>query len=172
MADEAANEEFLRVYTRHQHTVFSFLLGAVGSFSDAEDLLQEISVVLWRKFDRYDPDRPFVAWALGIAKLEIAKYLRTKRRRTTALLPPDVLEALAKTWARDEGILREARERLASCVAKLAPKERQLLSYRYHEGLSQKEIANKSSRSVGAVNTRLVRIRRQLLACTKVGPGD
>lgn len=172
MPDEAANEAFLRAYTRHQHTVFSFLLGAVGSFSDAEDLLQEISVVLWRKFDRYDPERPFVAWALGVSKLEVAKYLRTKGRKTTTLLPPDVLEALAKTWARDEGVLREARERLAGCVEKLKPAEQQLLSARYHEGLSQKEIAKQTSRSVGAVNTRLVRIRRQLLACTRVGHRD
>jgi RNA polymerase sigma-70 factor (ECF subfamily) len=169
MSETTEHERFLRLYTRHQRTVFSFLLGAVGSFSDAEDVHQEITLVLWRKFDRYDPKRPFVAWALGMAKLEAAKHLRKKRQRTP-LLPPEVLEALATTWSEDELVLREARDRLSGCVKKLPPKERKLLAQRYREGLSQKEIARRWRKSIGVINTRLVRIRRNLLMCTQVAP--
>ena len=49
-------------------------------FTARDDVLQEIAVAVIETFDRYDPERPFVGWALGIARNQVRLYLRRKQR--------------------------------------------------------------------------------------------
>jgi RNA polymerase sigma-70 factor (ECF subfamily) len=74
------HERFTRCWTLAQPIVASYLCAAVPDFHEAEDLLQNVSIVCLRKFSDYDERRPFVAWALGMAKIELLRLRRTQMR--------------------------------------------------------------------------------------------
>ncbi|MBN1669479.1 MAG: RNA polymerase subunit sigma, partial [Kiritimatiellae bacterium] len=64
---------FLELHMANQRDIFNYLLAAVHDFQDAEDLLQDVTLVLWKKFDQYKEEFPFLRWALGIARREVAR---------------------------------------------------------------------------------------------------
>ena len=76
------HEQFTRRWTEAQPIVAGYISAVVPDFQEAEDLLQDVAVILLRKFPEYDAQRPFVAWAIGIAKREVL----VARRRTRAAL--------------------------------------------------------------------------------------
>jgi len=55
---------FLKHFLREENVLRAYLLAAAGNVHTADDLLQEVSSVLWEKFDQYDENRPFRNWAL------------------------------------------------------------------------------------------------------------
>ena len=77
-------DEQIRKATRHwtlaQPVVSAFITSVVRDFTARDDVLQEIAVAVIETFDRYDPERPFVGWALGIARNQVRLYLRRKQR--------------------------------------------------------------------------------------------
>ena len=52
---QSANQQdnFLRLYMKNQRAIFGYLLSGLNDFQKAEDLLQEVALVLWKKFDGY-----------------------------------------------------------------------------------------------------------------------
>src|SRR6185503_10827711 len=64
---DARQERFLALFLPEQGTVRAFIRSVVWDRGHCEDLFQEVALVLWRELDRYDPKRPFGAWARGVA---------------------------------------------------------------------------------------------------------
>src|SRR3954453_21768703 len=60
--------------------VFAQLLAGIGSFHDAEDVLQEVAVSVAKNYGTYDSSRPFIAWALGITRNHMLMYFRRFHR--------------------------------------------------------------------------------------------
>ena len=69
-----------------QTSLLAFITASAPQFSDAEDLLQEVAVEVAVRFDEYDPSRPFLPWALWIAKIKLAEFYRTRQRRQVILM--------------------------------------------------------------------------------------
>lgn len=67
LAAAQSRDLLARSWVRAQPSVLAFLVASTPQLSDAEDLLQEVAAQAARQFDKYDPDRPFLPWALGIA---------------------------------------------------------------------------------------------------------
>ena len=59
---------FTRLFVAAQPGLHGFLMALVHDAHAADDLLQDLAERLWRKFDQYDPARPFIAWAIGFAR--------------------------------------------------------------------------------------------------------
>ena len=53
--------EFLRLYTKYQHRILSYIFVLVPNRTDAEDLLQDTAVLLWAKFDEFESGTDFAA---------------------------------------------------------------------------------------------------------------
>ena len=81
-AEIAANEraQLTADWERARTAVFAQLLAGIGSFHDAEDVLQEVAVSVAKNYGSYDRARPFVAWALGIARNHMLMYFRRYHR--------------------------------------------------------------------------------------------
>ena len=79
-----AHERFTLLWTAAQPIVGSYIGSLVPDFQEAEDLLQEVALVLLRKFPEYDDRRPFVAWALGVARFEVLHARRSHARSFVA----------------------------------------------------------------------------------------
>ena len=82
LVDVARTEMLVRLLSRHQEQLFRYIFALLPHEEDARDVLQETSVALYRKFDDYDPDKPFLAWAYSFAFLEILKQRERNRRAT------------------------------------------------------------------------------------------
>lgn len=159
-----SRKRLMTLMTRHQRQIFAYIYTLVPDRHDAEDLLQETSVVICEKFDEFAPGTDFVAWACQIAWWRI-RYARQKFARSKVVFDDDVLEAVAATAATMRVELDERHEALAGCLQKLAPRDRELVLTRYEPGAGVAEAAKRTRRSMDAAYKALNRLRKLLHDC-------
>ncbi|MBA4186944.1 MAG: hypothetical protein C0467_02895 [Planctomycetaceae bacterium] len=162
MDDSAA--QFVRLWTRFQPEVRRYVFMLVPRESDAEDVLQETSARLWEKYGDYDPQRPFVAWAIGFAYVEVQKW-RQRQARERLVFSDELLAQLDATIAAESPLLEVRRRALDGCLNKLGEKERQLLLDRYAEHGAIKQEAARVRISVHKLYYAIEKLRSRLLAC-------
>jgi RNA polymerase sigma-70 factor (ECF subfamily) len=165
MATMEDRSEFLKLFLKVQPAVRSYLLSLLRNGVDADDVFQEVSLVLWERFGDYDARFPFLNWAFGIARNHVARWRRASPR-SRAWLPPEVEEKLAVTYAEIEDELAPQRTALRNCVNKLGAHARELLTLRYEKLQSLQEIARARGMTLNAVNKALGKIRKFLSDCT------
>jgi RNA polymerase sigma-70 factor, ECF subfamily len=157
------NEEFLKLFLRHQGDLRAFLGSVVRDRAAADDLFQEISLVLWQSFGHYDPARPFGAWARGIAVKKVLQG-REKTRRLPLAFSPQAIQAVVDAYDRTEHLSPDPTA-LRECISKLPPRSQSLLALRYERSLKLGEIAREVGSTLDAVHKLLSRIRENLQEC-------
>ena len=158
-------EQFLALYSSHQRRLYLYAVTLLPVSVNAEDVLQEANLVLWRKFDQYQPGTNFFAWACRIVRLEVLKY-REKHARAAKLFDPDVLDQLASVAVERIGQYDEFHRRaLLDCMQRLSPADRELMRQRYADAIPVQAMAAAMNRSPNAVSQSLGRIRRSLFDC-------
>lgn len=134
--------------------VWSLARKYTPSATDAEDAVQEIFLDLWRSASRFDPARStelaFVAMITRRRLLDLRR--RRARRNEVSGSPADVradVEAIvdASSASRTEAFV------VAAALAKLEPRERDVLVLATYDGLSQSEIAGRTGVPLGTVKT-------------------
>jgi RNA polymerase sigma-70 factor (ECF subfamily) len=156
--------QFLKHYLPAQRVLRAYLHAATGDVNETDDLLQDVSNVLWEKFDRYDETRPFAAWALGIARLQVLKW-RQSRSRARRILSEQAVGELADAAIE---LAEEPDDRpalMAGCMSSLQTRARKVLEMKYAQGMAIKQIADALGYQVGAIEMALVRARRALRDC-------
>lgn len=155
-----------REWAKSQQSIAAYLSSLVPNFNEAEEFLQETAAQVFEHADRYDSTRPFLPWALGIARNVVLGHRRQAAQRRR-LFDDVIMEELAREFeelAEHRAVLCEA---LAGCQEHLPERHRQLCRLRYEEGCSPQEIAEKIGGSAGRVRTVLHRIREQLRTCVE-----
>src|SRR5579859_5316350 len=133
----------MTLMTRHQRQIFSYIYALVPNRYDAEDLLQETSVVICEKFDDFEDGTDFVAWACQIAYWRI-RYSRQKFARSKVVFNQEIVDALAQTAGPMAAELDSRHEALESCLKKLHARDRELVLTRYEPGCGVEEAARRS----------------------------
>ncbi len=169
MVDPALNEDFVRLLAKHEARVFSYIFALLPNSADAEEVLQETSVVIWRKFHAFElgsefVDSDFVSWACRIAYYEVLRFRRDRRTPVTNL-SSEFVEAVAVQRGELDRALVDRREALAHCIQRLNPRDRDLVERRYLIGLQVKEIAGAFNRPISSISRSLSRVRRALSEC-------
>src|SRR5262245_27178829 len=67
---------FVQLFAQHQRGIHAYICTLVPNRVDADDVMQETSLVLWRKWEEFDCNREFIRWACGIAFNEVLKLRR------------------------------------------------------------------------------------------------
>jgi RNA polymerase sigma-70 factor (ECF subfamily) len=157
---------FLRLFLQNERRLYAYILTLLPNRSDADDVLQEASLVMWDKFDAGQPPGDFAAWGCRIAYFKVLDF-RKKCHRSRVLFSQALLERLAEAAAEPQAArqLDARREALADCVAKLSPRDRDLLARRFAEGATTQSTAAQVGRSVDAVYKALAKIRQSLFEC-------
>ncbi len=162
-------ESFLRLLAEHERRLALYVTGLVACPQDAQDVLQEGKIVMWRQFHQFELGTNFPAWARKILFYQILAYRRRSKRSRTERLGERVLEMLndesesamrEQRWERREKALRD-------CVAKLSPEHREILEWRYRDEASIEGISRRSERTEGAVYRLLSRLRKNLHLCVE-----
>ena len=161
-----SHEEFTRRWTEAQPIVAGYINAVVPDFQESEDLLQEVAVVLLRKFSEYDPQRPFVAWAIGVAKREVL-MLRRRHARNFLCYHADLLERLSEAYEELAPELEDRSRALRECLRTVRGRASELLRLRYEDSLKPNEIAARVGMAVIAVRVMLSRTRAALRECVE-----
>jgi RNA polymerase sigma-70 factor (ECF subfamily) len=138
----------------------------VPSQADAADVMQEVAIVLWRKFAEYDEGRDFRAWAFGVAKMKVLAWQRDRGRERHVFMR-DLTEILAQEASVESDRLAAQREALLACLAKLSAEHRRFLDAAYAGDRHVHELATDFGGSVDALYKRLHRLRLALMDCTR-----
>ena len=157
-------QEFLKHFLRHQDDLRAFIASVVRDRHAREDILQDVALVLWQKFEQYDPNRSFGAWARGIAANKIFQSF-AKSRKTPLPLSPEAVQAIVSACEDIPADPSDQQEALRRCLDKLPDKSRNLVRMRYEESLKLKDIAERVAGTLDAVHKALSRIRDGLRGC-------
>ena len=165
-AETERHHRFLRSFTGHEPAIRAFVRRILPTRADADDVMQEVSVVLWEKFAQFRDGADFKAWAFGVARFEVLAWLRDKGR-DRLVLDEKVAALLADEAVDDEPRLHRHRVALEACMEKIAPAQRELLMQAYHPESQIQDIAENSGRTVGGFYQWLHRMRQMLLDCIR-----
>lgn len=167
--DPDRTEAFLRLLAEHERRLCLYVTGLVACPQDAQDVMQEGKIVMWRQFHQFELGTNFPAWARKILFYQILAYRRRSKRTRAERLGERVLELLNEE---SESAIREQRwekrERaLQRCVTKLSTEHREILELRYRDETSIEGISRRTSRTEGAVYRLLSRLRKNLYLCVE-----
>lgn len=154
--------EFMQLYTSHYRQLYVYIGSLVIHVDDTEDLLQNTSVVLWEKFDGFEPGTNFLAWAYRIAHYQVLRH-RERARRRPEVLTPQLLDLLAVESA--EQPYEPYHKALGECLDKLPPGDRYLIESRYQPSVSVTSLAAELNRSPSSLSRSFTRIRKLLFNC-------
>jgi RNA polymerase sigma-70 factor, ECF subfamily len=161
-------QTFLALFLKAQGRIFAYILALLPHRADAEDVMQEVSMFMWNKFDERNPPGDFVAWGCRIAYFRIKEYRRAHRRHRVTF-SDEILEQLSGIMVEETTALRldERYEALSDCLGKLGRRDRELLVERLKEGATALSTAERIGRSADAVYKAMAKVRRALYDCVE-----
>lgn len=148
MNPDQKRAEFAQCWLKAEPSVSAYVFASISGFHDAEDVVQRIAQELARRFDEYDSSRPFVGWALWIAKSRVIDFYRAQDC-ARVVFSDELLGRLADTIARQADWRSQRREALEACLDELPPKSRRLLDLRYVEEQSADAMAQETGSTSG-----------------------
>jgi RNA polymerase sigma-70 factor, ECF subfamily len=129
---------------------------------EADDLVQEVLLVMWRRRADYDPSRPLRPWLGGIA-IKVAAAYRKRKVREAKTPPPDARERILDP--EQELVAMRAHLMVARALTALPEKLRQVVVFYDLDGRSMREIATRLEIPLFTAYSRL-RMARQALGRT------
>jgi RNA polymerase sigma-70 factor (ECF subfamily) len=158
---------FTKLWSDAQPAVAGFVRGMVSDRAAVDDVLQEVALALYTGFAGYDPARPFVAWALGVARHKVHDRWRAAARSRQVAHDPELLEALAEVSEEMADELDGHRRALQECLTQVEGRPWDLLQLHYVQGHQPREIAEKLGLESGHVRVLLNRVRAALKQCVE-----
>lgn len=158
---QAGHDKFRRLMEPLVDKMHSAAYRLTGSREDAEDLLQETFVKVYRNIDRFEEGTNPGAWVYTIMRNTFLNNIRSKKSKDTLLFDEEAVERLADTsepYQTEEDIDAE----LQSVLDSLPPDMRSALVAREVNGLSYQEIADTMGLPIGTVKSRINRARDAL----------
>ncbi|GHC44984.1 sigma-70 family RNA polymerase sigma factor [Roseibacillus persicicus] len=159
-------ELFSQLLIANRHRIYGFVYSLTHNHQGSEDLLQEVSMVLWRKFDQFEEGTDFAAWAMSIARFCTLNW-RRKQARLPLSLEDSELMALADEAAGVACGVEDQRDDLVHCLGRLPQRCRQVVWARYQKDSPVKEIASQQRMSVRSIYFLLEKAHGLLLDCIK-----
>ena len=159
-------QQFLRLFMANDAAVRAFVRSLVPTLDDANDVMQEVAIVLWEKFAEYESGEDFRRWAFGVAKFKVLSWQRD-RLRDRHVFGLEATELLAAESERHSEMLESQRLALQDCVQKLPLEQRELVSAAYAPGARIDALSDQLGETAMAVYKKLHRIRMALSDCVR-----
>jgi RNA polymerase sigma-70 factor (ECF subfamily) len=158
---------FAALYDRYAPQAFGLLRRMLRRHAEAEELLQEAFLQVWRDADRYQPHGASPrGWILMIARSRAIDRLRSsaaRERREAAVVENDPPSPAGVGPSGPERVEeRERRTRVAAALASLPPEQREAIECAFFEGLTHREAAARLGAPLGTVKSRILLGMRKL----------
>ncbi|GAA4437021.1 sigma-70 family RNA polymerase sigma factor [Bremerella cremea] len=165
MTDSA---EFIQLLTSHQSRLYAYILSLVFDRNEADDVLQQTNVVLWRSANDFDLGTNFVAWSFRIAYYQVLAH-RKRQQRDKLIFDDDMLSEIAHVASESDQTFLVRQRLMRDCIQKLNERQRDVIQRRYRRGATLELIAEETQRKVNAVKQILFRARENLIRCVRAG---
>ncbi len=156
--------EYLDQLVACQSQLYGYIMASVCNAADTADILQLTNITLWENFETYDPEKPFMGWAITTARFQIMSFLRD-RKREPLVFDTDVIAGMQLLAESEIHEISPRLDALRTCLAKLKPEHRNVLAQRYAKRIPLTQIAENNNRSVDGVKGLLKRLRKSLGKC-------
>ncbi|MEY5026195.1 MAG: hypothetical protein RLZZ244_1723 [Verrucomicrobiota bacterium] len=160
-------------FIRDRHRLGAYVNGLLRDAHAAEDVLQEVWVLLSAELEKGHPIQNQAAWCRGVAKNLILRHWE-KRQTAKVIADSNALEAFMDrveacfAWADTQDHFASARlAALDQCLGSLPERSRRVLSLKYTQRLAVERIAEETGQSLVAVKKALLRLRHALLECVR-----
>jgi RNA polymerase sigma-70 factor (ECF subfamily) len=163
-ASRQSTDQIVQLLTNVQQQLTRYVRTLVPNRADAEEVLQETNLFVWRHADEFELGTNFAAWACRIAYYQVLTF-RKRQSRSRLYFSDALVEQLSDGAVQDIARGSSDAEALDLCMAKLSQEDRELMELRYEPGATVEGIARQVGRSAKAVYNALGRIRTWLLEC-------
>ena len=149
------------LYDRHSRLLYGLILRIVRDRSEAEEILQEVFVVVWNRVTTYNPGLgPPAAWLVGIARNRAIDRLRANAARRRAIESARI-EVESNENPEADALVGEQQRAIRQALETIPREQRDLIEDAYFFGFTHSELAERHKLPLGTVKTR---IRTGLLA--------
>ena len=155
------------VYRLTSAKLFGVCLRILGERGEAEDVLQEVYVTVWRKAADFDPGRASpMTWLIAIARNRSIDRLRASRQ-SRRMEPIDAAATVADSTAGADSALEMAQDhaRLHDCLDGLAGHERTALRGAFFDGNTYEELSERMKVPLGTMKSWIRRAMIKLKNC-------
>jgi RNA polymerase sigma-70 factor (ECF subfamily) len=144
------------LYDRYRLILFGLLMRILNSREEAEDVLQEVFLQVWRRAADFDEKRgrPFT-WLVTLTRSRAIDRLRQLHSRERFVSSDSEFFVDSVLDPAQDAVRSEQRDLVAGALAELSEDQRRTLTLAYFEGLTQTEIAARLSSPLGTVKTRM-----------------
>ncbi|WP_197135678.1 sigma-70 family RNA polymerase sigma factor [Crateriforma conspicua] len=158
----------MQMFAGHERDLRAFVRSMGLDWAAADDVMQTVSLVMWRKWHEYDVDSDFMKWARVITRFEVLKY-RRKMARDRHVFREDVMSLLAGVVEEVDASSSsdEFRDALQACLKMLPEKSGHLIRAAYAGDRTIREVADDVGQSATAFYKTLNRIREKLRQCVR-----
>ncbi|WP_226779224.1 sigma-70 family RNA polymerase sigma factor [Oceaniglobus trochenteri] len=162
---EGDRAAFLSLYDATSAKLFGICLRVLNDRAEAEDVLQEIFLKIWRNADRYKANgfSP-MTWLITVARNGAIDRLRTRKRRGESL---DLAEELPDHAPTPEAaaVASSERDRVQGCLGELKPERAGAVKGAYLDGQTYQELADRYGVPLNTMRTWLRRSLQSLKEC-------
>ncbi len=170
MDEHSSKAEFEDLYHSVESHLGGFVMNAVRSRDHRDEIVQEVATVLWAKFNEYDRARPFIAWAIGMARLQIMKHREKMGKRSRhEILSDGLLHTIESEYIETYKEEDPRLQRMRDCLKHMKTNSKQLFTLYYGKSMKLQDIASELGKSLSAIKVALLRGRHQLKACIEKG---
>jgi len=146
------------LYDRHSARLFGLARRILGETGEAEEVLQEVFLHVWKAAATFDSSRgPVLAWLLVATRSRAIDRIRSRRSPCGAGLRAldEAPEAASREDIESAAASKEWEDQCRAAISELPADQRRALELAYFEGLTQQEIAEKTTTPLGTVKTRV-----------------
>ncbi|MBN1588529.1 MAG: sigma-70 family RNA polymerase sigma factor [Pirellulales bacterium] len=166
MIEPPERSEFVRLWVQYGQRIYAHVLTLTSNDADADEIYQDVGMMLWEKFDQFTPGTNFLAWARQVALNKVRNFRRLKHRQAV-LYSPEFFDAVDRVTANNAEALEAQRKALANCLGKLPERHQDLIRRRYQPGATPDTVASQTGRNVKAIYEALRRIHQVLFDCVR-----
>jgi len=167
LPDDRTGDSLRRLYRRYDAELYGFVYRALGDRGATEEVVQDVFTSVWRHAQTYDQQRGSVrTWMYRIARNAVID----RRRRSSARpgLSTGGDDPANEPYGLDESIEQAAlRWQLATALARLTPKHREVVRLAHYEGMTMREIAESKALPIGTIKSRAWYAMRSLRRALK-----
>lgn len=148
-------QAYSELYEKTIHYVYKNVHFLIEEKSDVDDLIQDIYIEVYKSLRKYDSERPFMPWIMGIAIKQIQSYRRKKWMRLRIVKKAEAFEHAKDIDFTTDVVDQIDNQYLIDLVNRLPFKLKQVIILRYLNDHSQEEVAGILDIPLGTVKSRI-----------------
>jgi RNA polymerase sigma-70 factor (ECF subfamily) len=168
--DKRETGAFDLLYGRYAQIIFNLCVRILKDEVEAQDVMQEIFIQIWKDAGRFNPARASVkTWLFTIARsrsLDRYRSRKTAQSRVEEKASEDLQQIAGQQDLQSENVVQEF---VGKAVGQLSKEQREVLELSYYQGLTQEEIAERLNQPLGTVKSR---IRSALIKLRSIFSGE